>query len=650
MAKRHTVEIKHGNKTMILKWFNARGAVEVGTSLADQFALQTVSGSAMRGKQSSLEEQAKAVQALIQRADGEVYNLKLNFYTKAKLANSFKWRLLEKGVMRATADEVTQMLLLHISEKPARLAGGDNPDPARMDRTSSNKVKYLLSRGNRSIAQGAYAEAVPFYEELLTLNPRLAEALNNLGAALFKLGRYKEAENLFRQAIAIRPAYAEAHGNLGVVLRWTGRIPEAEDWLRRALKLKPNYTDARYNLGFTLILRGRLRDANAHFKKVLRVAPRHAEALFGMGQVAGIEGRFDEAGAMYKRALEINPKMPIAWAAVAGLRKMTSSDHAWLQGAEEIAASEITSMEEANLRFAMGKYYDDVEDFERAFHSYRRANELQKKVAENYGRDVRSRWVDDLIRVYTRQRCSQVELGASASAKPVFVVGMMRSGTSLVEQIIASHPSAHGAGELGYWSDAVYQHEAAIRQGALAPPLKEKLSEGYLRALEGHSADALRIVDKTPVNSDYLGVIHEVFPNARIIYMRRDPIDTCLSCYFQQFLPALNFSMDLSDLAHYYREHRRLMAHWHAVLPPGTILDVPYAELVDDANAWTRKILDFLALEWDERCLDFKNTRRPVMTASFWQVRQGIYKDRVERWRNYRRFIRPLLDLRDLDS
>jgi tetratricopeptide (TPR) repeat protein len=632
---------------MILRWFKAREVVEVGTALADQFFLQVVPGSATPGKQPSPEEQAAAVQALIRRSEGDVYNLKLNFYTKAKLANSFKWRLLDRGVQRATADAVTQMLLLQITEAPARLARDGHPDAAPMPGTHSNKVKYLLARGNRSIAQGAYAEAVPFFEELLTLNPRLVEVLNNLGAAHFKLGRHREAEKLFRQAIAMRPEYAEAHGNLGVVLRWKGHIPESEDWLRRALKLKPNLTDARYNLGFTLILRGRLRDAKAHFKKVLRAEPRHSEALFGMGQAAGIEGRFEEADAMYKRALEINPKMPIAYAALARIRKMTLSDGAWLQGAEEIAASRISPLEEADLRFAIGKYYDDIENFDRAFPSYRRANELQKKVAENYDRDERTCRVDNLIGAYPRERIAQVETGPSASPKPVLVVGMMRSGTSLVEQIIASHPSAEGAGELGYWTDAVHQHEAAILQGALDRSLKEKLAEGYLRALEGHSAGARRIVDKAPVNCDYLGVIHEVFPNARIIYMRRDPIDTCLSCYFQQFLPALNFTMDLSDLAHYYREHRRLMAHWRTVLPPGTILDLPYAELVADQNAWTRKILDFLGLEWDERCLDFHNTSRSVATASFWQVRQGMYKDRVQRWRNYRKFIRPLLDLRD---
>jgi hypothetical protein len=224
---------------------------------------------------------------------------------------------------------------------------------------------------------------------------------------------------------------------------------------------------------------------------------------------------------------------------------------------------------------------------------------------------------------------------------------MMRSGTSLVEQIIASHPAATGAGELGFWSDSVRKHEALIRRERLGERLRQELAEGYLQTLARHSVDAMRVVDKAPINSNFLGVIHSVFPNARIIYMRRNPIDTCLSCYFQQFPPTLNFKMDLSDLAHYYREHQRLMAHWRAVLPPGTILDVPYAELVADQEGWTRKILDFLGLEWDQRCLEFHRTTRPVMTASYWQVRQRIYKDSVQRWRHYRKFIGPLLDLKE---
>ena len=157
-----------------------------------------------------------------------------------------------------------------------------------------------------------------------------------------------------------------------------------------------------------------------------------------------------------------------------------------------------------------------------------------------------------------------------------------------------------------------------------------------------------RIVDKSLFNVDYLGVIHSVFPNSRIVYVRRDPIDTCLSCYMQDFPPALNFTFDLSDVAHYYRLRVRLIEHWRGALPPGTMLDVPYEELIADQEGWTRKILNFLGLEWDERCLNFYETKRAVVTASFWQVRQKVYRDSVQRWRHYEKFIGPLLALKDL--
>jgi hypothetical protein len=227
------------------------------------------------------------------------------------------------------------------------------------------------------------------------------------------------------------------------------------------------------------------------------------------------------------------------------------------------------------------------------------------------------------------------------------VVGMMRSGTSLTEQIIAAHPAAKGAGELSFWNQAVQERSSDIRQGLLAETARKQLAQAYLRALASQGGDARRIIDKAPINSDYLGIIHSVFPNARFIYMRRDPVDTCLSCYFQKFSIALNFTMDLQDLAHYYKEHRRLMAHWRAVLPPGTILDVPYEELISDQEGWSRKILDFVGLDWDPRCLDFHLIDRPVATASYWQVRQKIYKGSVQRWRNYESFIKPLLALRN---
>ena len=467
------------------------------------------------------------------------------------------------------------------------------------------------------------------------------------GAALWNLGRYVEAEQYFREAVSANPNYAEASSNLGNVLRCNGQFGESEVLLRRALKSNPNFTDAQCHLAFTLISLGRLRDAQARLKKVLKVTPRRTDATYGLGQIAAIEGRFDEAEAMYERVLEIDPRMAVAEAARVGLRKMTSSDRAWLAGAEKILAGGVRPLEEAELHFAMGKYYDDVQDFERAFGSYKRANELLRPLAEPYARDERRQFVDDLIRVHTRAAIEGAQRSASTSSVPIFVVGMPRSGTSLAEQIISSHPLARGAGELPFWNKIGIDYEGEIRRGLLDEPLRNQLAEAYLKVLRSVAGDAPSVVDKAPVNADYLGVIHSTFPKARIVYMRRDPIDACLSCYFQHLPLTLNYSLDLSDLAHYYRQHQRLMVHWRAVLPPGTIFELPYAGLVADQEGWTRKLIDFLGLEWDEKCLNFYQTKRSVATASFWQVRQKIYKDSVERWRNYEKFIGPLLSLED---
>jgi tetratricopeptide (TPR) repeat protein len=385
----------------------------------------------------------------------------------------------------------------------------------------------------------------------------------------------------------------------------------------------------------------RLREARACFAKALKTAPRNSQALHGMGQIATLEGRFEEADAAFRRIIELDPKMPKAWASLASTRKMTRADGEWFKNAEEIASSGIHPLDEANLRFAMGKYCDDVKEFDKAFQNFKRGNELLSAAAEGYDRKERSRLIDDLSRTYTRDAIAKIAATGSSSSKPVFVVGMPRSGTSLAEQIIASHPAAYGAGELLFWEGLVLS-EPGIRQDIPSEAARSRVAGQYLRILEDRSASALRVVDKAPVNSDFLGIIYAVFPNARVIYMQRDPIDTCLSCYFQQFLTSLNFTFDLSNLAHYYREHQRIMAHWRAVLPRGFILDVPYEELVADQETWSRKMLEFIGLEWDPRCLDFHTNKRQVVTASAWQVRQKIYASSVARWRNYEKFIGPL--------
>jgi tetratricopeptide (TPR) repeat protein len=635
----------------MFKWLSGRDCTAVGTALADDFVLETASGAGTRHagrREPRGQELQKFLQKFFQRVDRETRPLKLNIFRRATLANSFKWRLLEKGVEKDLVEELTQALLLRLTTGRTDTSTPDDSNALAARRPGPGSVQALLLQASEHTARGAHAEAAGCYREALALDPRNPGAHNNLGVALCNLGRYVEAAEQFRQAVGIKENYADAQFNLGSLLRSQGRYVESEQPLRRALKIKPTYVEAQISLAATLFNLGRMRDSRELLEKALRTAPRHVDGLLTMGQLAAREGRFAEAEGWFNRALGVDPKAPHAWVGLAALRRMTSADAAWLRGAEQSADGGLQPVIEANVRYAIGKYYDEVGEYGPAFRSYQRANELVKAAAEVYDGHARTRFADSLIQAYPREVLARTQPGASDSALPVLVVGMPRSGTTLVEQTIASHPAAKAAGELEFWGFTVRKHEASLQHEPPDGATCRKLAEKYLRVLRTHSADALRVVDKSPFNSDYLGIICSVFPNARVVYVRRDPIDSCLSCYFQDFPPALNFTLDLTALAHYYREHRRLMEHWRAALRPGTLLDVPYEELIADHEGWTRRIVEFLGLPWDDRCLSFHSTERSVLTASYWQVRQKIYTSSVGRWRHYQKFIGPLLELKDL--
>jgi tetratricopeptide (TPR) repeat protein len=643
---------------MWLTRLNTKIAADVGVSLADQFiAVAPASKAEGRQTQSLDRERGRELHVLLTGVDHDARPLQLGFFRRAKLGNSFKWRLLEHGVDPALADELTRLVLRRLADSdvpPAPEAVHPSnpesaPEPASdlspETRPDSGSVRALLARADDCVARGAHDEVIACYQELLKSKPRHLLARNNLGVALWKLGRYHEAVEQFRRATGIQSTYADAQFNLGSLLRLTGQVAESELPLRRALKLSPKHVEAQAGLAMTLVLLGRLREAQECFEKVLKSAPGHTAAMVGLGKIASLEGRFDEAEALFRKALALDPQVPAAWAGLVDMRRMTAADGAWLKDAERVAVTTLAPLDQADLLFAIGKYCDDTGDVERAFRSYKRANELQKTTAERYDPAARERGVDNVIRVYTREAFARMSGSRSESVKPVFVVGMMRSGTSLVEQILASHPSVHGAGELPFWHEAAHRHESVLRTGLPTDQIRKKLATACLSALDAISASASHVVDKSNFNTDHLGLIHAVFPRARMVYVRRDPIDTCLSCYFNQFSSAHNFKLDLADLAHYYSEHQRMIAHWSAVLPAGTLLEVPYAELVADQEAWTRKILDVLGLEWDERCMDFHTAPRATKTASFWQVRQKIYTQSVGKWRRYEKFIGPLRKL-----
>jgi hypothetical protein len=298
-----------------------------------------------------------------------------------------------------------------------------------------------------------------------------------------------------------------------------------------------------------------------------------------------------------------------------------------------------------SLHYALGKYFDDVRQYDAAFSQYRQANELTKRYGVEYNRAKLTRRIDKIISSFDATFVRACHEGVSASEVPVFIVGMPRSGTSLTEQILASHPAVFGAGEVTFWNAAYNTYRDAELDGKAGANLLPGMAAAYLDQLALLSDGAPRVVDKMPANFMYAGLIHAAFPRARIIHMRRHPLDTCLSIYFQNFFNIGAYANDLNDLAHYYSEYVRVTHHWQAVLPAATLLEVPYEALIADQESWTRRILDFAGLPWDPKCLDFHHTDRSVITASRWQVRQKINAASAGRWRNYEKYVSPLQHL-----
>jgi tetratricopeptide (TPR) repeat protein len=503
-------------------------------------------------------------------------------------------------------------------------------------------------------AQGRREEAAACYRQALILDPHDAEALNNLGHVLRDLGQRREAASLYGRAVALAPERAENHCNLGNALYDLMQTEAAVDCYRRALELAPNHVPAHLSLAAALRLKRRTAEAEQSCRAALALDPVNVEALSFLGELLADQGRFAAAEALFERALEINPDYPFAYCGIAMHRKMSPTDTQWLEGALALLRLRLPLRQEMSVRYALGKYFDDVGRYAEAFDQYLKANELSRRQDAPYDRAKLRQRVDAVIARCDAAFMQQPLRGASGSLLPVFIVGMPRSGTSLVEQILASHRAVIGAGELKFWDAAFRDVLRADAERADADRVDAEradadrvdaagMAQAYLGRLPPRGAGVERVVDKMPANFLYVGLIHAIFPKARIIHMRRDPIDTCLSIYFQNFHGMGAYANDLANLAHYYGEYQRVTDHWRAMLPAASLLEVPYESLIADQETWTRRMLDFIGLPWDPACLEFHNTDRVVITASKWQVRQKMHAASAGRWRHYEPWLEPLL-------
>lgn len=521
--------------------------------------------------------------------------------------------------------------------------------------------------------RGRAIEALPYYERLLA-HDRRPQALNDFGTFLAGLARFEAAAGCFREALAGAPRDARLHANLGHVLHCLGDHHAAVDHCRRAIELDARLPEAYLHLGNALLAINEMHAAEAAYRAGLEIAPEHAplhtahamaeralgrvdeaaastrralalrpgaaDAVALLGSLAIDRGRFGEAEALLKEALTLRPDLPEALIGLAAARKMTAADAPWRDAALRALSRGLPVAHAISLHHALGKYCDDLGEVAAAFEQHRRGHELARRSRPPYDRAATTARVTRTLSAFDRRALEELRPAGLASERPVFVFGMPRSGTTLAEQILASHPQVHGAGEVLFWQFAADAECAAPPEQRAATVAA--LGRRYLELIAGLPAAAARVIDKLPSNFKNLGLIHAALPQARFIHLERHPLDTCLSIYFQGFSAAHAYATDLGDLAHYYREYRRLMGHWRRTLPPRTLLEVRYEALVEEPETWSRRMLEHIGLPWDPRCLEFHRTERPVLTASNWQVRQPIGKSSIGRWRRFEPFLAPL--------
>jgi len=496
---------------------------------------------------------------------------------------------------------------------------------------------------------GRIQEAIAHYEKALVIRPAYAEAGNNLGNTLVALGRPEEAIAHYEQALAINPKYAEAYNNLGNALVANERGEQAIVCYERALAIDPNDSRARASLGNTLHLIGRTEEAITHFQLAIAATPGDAQAHNDLGGAFKALGKLAQAIQAFEKEIALAPRRAVGFLNLATSRRFTAEDPyfaAMKQLARDIASLE--PEEQIRLHFALGKAFADVGDRRQSFQHLLQGNALKRQQIDYDEAKALTR-LKRIQAVFTAELLREKKGLGEPSPVPVFIIGMPRSGTTLIEQILASHPKVFGAGELrelGRLTTSITRldgSEFPESVPAMSGEQFRQLGENYLRAV-GHMAPAAkRITDKMPANFALAGLIHLALPNARLIHVRRDPRDTALSCFSILFTAGQDHTYDLAELGRYYRGYQALMEHWGEVLPEGVMLDVQYEEVVLDLETQARRIVAHCGLEWDDRCLTFYRTERSVRTASATQVRQPIYRNSVGRWRDYEDVMQPFV-------
>jgi tetratricopeptide (TPR) repeat protein len=492
--------------------------------------------------------------------------------------------------------------------------------------------------------EGAYDRAESMARRAIELSPRLADAYINLAAACTVRHRHADALRVLDALLAIAPAHARALAARALTLKELDRLDEAREAANRAALQAPETPEAHNAIGQVFQAMGEFDPALAAYDRAAGLpGPAQMDAIANRGALFVEFGRKDEAARALEQAARAFPNAPGILFSRTDLKRFERGDPLIVQMEGLLAREGISLADRATLHFGLGKAFLDIGDSEQAFHHYNEGNRLKRSTFA-YDADANERWMANIAEVFSPALlAAKADMGARSDL-PVFVVGMPRSGTTLLEQVLASHQMVHGAGELRRLQALVDGLETfpAVAPGLSAEQLRP-LGEAYLAFIKPMASGCRRVVDKMPSNFLHAGLIRLVLPDARIIHCRRDPVDTCLSCYTKLFAGEQAFAYHQVELGRFHCAYQKLMAHWRAILPASHFLEVDYEAVVNDLEREARRMLEFLRLPWDERVLRFHETERPVRTASVNQVRQPIYRTSAGRWRKHAAHLQPLL-------
>lgn len=532
---------------------------------------------------------------------------------------------------------------------------------------------------------GQPEQAIASYKSALALDGKIAALHNNLGVALQSLSQHTKAADAFVEALRINTKYPEAYHNLGVSTRNLGRLDEAVNHFKSALALNPEYVSAHTNLGRTYSQKGQLADATTTLQTAQRLAPTNISVLKNLAAVFLDSSKIDQAIELITSRLKSLPQEKELWRMLGNIYAtsgkkieatvaynevlhLNARDGEALQALSDVIAPEARALHTERLEraykktnantenrmriaYALGDMSEKHESYPAAFSFFKEANQIRRATYE-YDAAQHTQNTQSLIEILNAPALQAKNVSGYDDQTPIFIVGMPRSGTSLIEQILSSHPKVHGAGELSYLSnilhgDGLLGHETEFAENfknSSADQLKN-LGAKYVTSLRNKSQNAQFVTDKMPTNFLYIGLIKLILPNAKIIHCRRDAPDTCWSIFKNNFASdGHKYANDLAELGHFHNDYEKLMAHWHSIFP-NDIHDIQYEDLIADQEAQTRKILTYCKLEWNAACLDFHKTKRVVTTTSLAQVRQPIYKSSVKLSQKYGEALRPLLDV-----